>query len=118
MEPKSGVEIRNASKKYNLHSWSKQGTLNPRVIAKSEGIFFWDADGKRYYDMSSQLVNMNIGHCNQKVIDAIKDQADKLPYASPGFAVDVKSQLAEMIVDVAPDNMAKVFFYSRWSRSK
>lgn len=103
-------EITEASKKYNLHSWSAQGGLNPRVMTKAEGIYFWDGDGKRYFDMSSQLVNLNIGFGNQKVIKAIQDQVEKLAFASPGFALDVRSQLAEMIIDIAPDNMGKVFF--------
>jgi taurine--2-oxoglutarate transaminase len=107
IDPKVIVE---KSKKYNLHSWSAQKKLQPKVMMKAEGVFFWDEEGRRSYDMSSQLVNMNIGHGNKKVIKAIQDQAEKLPYAAPGFATDVKSQLAEMIIDIAPDNMAKVFF--------
>ncbi len=110
MELRTKDEIQSASKKYNMHSWSIQGGLSPKQIVKAEGINFWDADGKRYYDMSSQLVNMNIGHGNKKVIKAIQDQAEKLPYIAPGFATDVKSNLAKMLIDIAPSNMGKVFF--------
>jgi len=107
----SGEQIRAMDKKYNLHSWSVQGTLNPVVVERAEGIYFWDADGKKYIDMSSQLVNMNIGHHNLKVIEAIKKQADRMPYIAPPFAADVRSELARKIIEeVAPDNMAKVFF--------
>jgi taurine--2-oxoglutarate transaminase len=102
--------IREMDLKYNLHSWSKQGGLNPIVVTKAEGIYFWDENGKKYYDMSSQLVNSNIGHGNKKVIQAIKDQAEKLPFIGPGFAVDSRAEAAKKIVEVAPDNMAKVFF--------
>jgi len=103
-------KIREMDLKYNLHSWSKQGGLNPKVITKAEGIYFWDEDGKKYYDMSSQLVNSNIGHGHKKVIQAIKDQAEKLAFIGPGFAVDSRAEAAKKIVEVAPDNMAKVFF--------
>ncbi|MCF6463146.1 aminotransferase class III-fold pyridoxal phosphate-dependent enzyme [Clostridium sp. Cult1] len=103
-------KVRKESLTYNLHSWSAQGTLNPMVITRSEGIYFWNSEGKRFTDMSSQLVNVNIGHGNKKVVQAIKDQADKLPYIGPGFAVDVKSEAARKILEVAPDNMGKVFF--------
>ena len=107
----AGEDIRKKDLKYNLHSWSAQGALNPIVVEKAEGIYFWDADGKRYYDMSSQLVNVNIGHGNKKVIEAIKAQAEKLPNIGPGHAVDVRAELArKLIEEVAPDNMAKVFF--------
>lgn len=103
-------EIKEYDKSYNLHSWSAQGDLNPSVITKGEGIYFWDSDGKRYMDMSSQLVNLNIGHGNKKVIEAIKNQAEKLSFIGPGYAVDVRSELAKKVIEKAPDNMGKVFF--------
>lgn len=110
LELQNAAVISEKSKKYNLHSWSAQGGLEPKVMTRAEGIYFFDGEGKRYYDMSSQLVNMNIGYGNEKVIEAIKAQAEKLAFAGPSFALDVRSQLAEMVVEVAPDNMAKVFF--------
>ncbi|KUO67764.1 MAG: hypothetical protein APF77_10205 [Clostridia bacterium BRH_c25] len=105
-----GKKIKSEDLSYNLHSWSAQGALNPIVVTKAEGIYFWDADGKRYMDMSSQLVNLNIGHSNRKVIEAIKEQADKMPFMGPPFAFDVKSEAARKIIEVSPDNMGKVFF--------
>ena len=107
----TGDEIRAIDMKYNLHSWSAQGKLKPIVVEKADGVYFWDSDGKRHIDMSSQLVNMNIGHNNRKVIEAIKAQADKMPYMGPAFAVDVRAELARKIIEeIAPDNMGKVFF--------
>lgn len=103
-------EIKEYDKKYNLHSWSAQGKLNPPVIEKAQGIYFWDSDGKKYFDMSSQLVNLNVGHGNKKIIEAIKNQAEKLAYMGPGYAVDVRSELAHKVIEKAPANMAKVFF--------
>jgi taurine---2-oxoglutarate transaminase len=103
-------KIKQDDLKYNLHSWSAQGALNPLVITKAEGIYFWDEDGKKYFDMSSQLVNMNIGHGHKKVIQAIKDQADKMAFMGPAFAFEAKSEAARKVIEVAPDNMAKVFF--------
>ena len=87
-------EIKSLDKEHVLHSWSVQGTLDPMVVTKAEGIYFYDADGNKYYDMSSQLVNLNIGYGNEKVADAIAEQAHKLPFIGPGYAVDVKSELA------------------------
>lgn len=102
--------IKKENLSYNLFSWSAQGKLNPIVVDRAEGIYFWDIEGKRYADMSSQLVNVNIGHGNKEVIEAIKKQADKLAYIGPSFAVDVKAEAARKILEVAPDNMGKVFF--------
>jgi taurine--2-oxoglutarate transaminase len=110
IEMATAKEIYETSKKYNLHSWSVQGALKPKVMVGGEGIYFWDGDGKRYYDMSSQLVNLNIGHGNKKVIKAIQEQAGRLAFSAPSFAIDVRSQLAKMVVELAPDNMGKVFF--------
>lgn len=105
-----GNKIKRDDLAYNLHSWSAQGALNPIVVTKAEGIYFWDAEGKRYMDMSSQLVNLNIGHGNRKVIEAIKEQADKMAFMGPSFAFDSKSEAARKIIEVSPDNMGKVFF--------
>ena len=106
----TGQEVKEKDLQYNLHSWSKQGNLNPIPVAKSEGIYFWDYDGKRYIDMSSQLVNMNLGHGNQAIIAAIKEQAEKLCFIAPSYAVESRSILAEKLIALMPDNMGKVFF--------
>ena len=103
-------KIKQDSLKYNLHSWSAQGKLDPTVVTKAEGIYFWDGDGKKYFDMSSQLVNMNIGHGHKKVIQAIKDQAEQMAFMGPGFAFEAKSEAARKLIEIAPDNMGKIFF--------
>ena len=97
-------------KRYNLQSWSKQAAINPLPITDAEGIYLYDFDGNRYADMSSQLVNLNVGHKNRQIIDAIKEQAEKYCYIAPSYASEPRSTLAKMIVDLMPDNMAKVFF--------
>jgi taurine--2-oxoglutarate transaminase len=109
----NGQEMKEQDLQYNLHSWSKQGNLNPIPVAKSAGIYFWDTEGKRYTDMSSQLVNMNLGHGNQAIIKAIQDQAQKLCFIAPSYAVESRSILAKMVIELLPDNMGKVFFYLR-----
>lgn len=102
--------IREKSLKYNLHSWSAQGALKPIVVTKAEGIYFWDEDGKRYADMSSQLVNSNLGHGNKAIINAICEQAQKIPFMGPGFAMDCRSDAAEAVVEISGLKNAKVFF--------
>ena len=92
----TGAEIKAMDLKYNLHSWSKQGNLNPMVITKAEGIYLWDSDGKRYMDMSSELVNSNVGHGNKEIVAAIKEQADKFCFLSPAFALEPRAKLAKM----------------------
>lgn len=103
-------EIKDKGMKYNLYSWSDQKAINPTVITKAEGIYFWDEDGNKYYDMSSQLVNSNLGHSNHAIIEAIKDQAEKMPFIGPGYSIDVRSDAAEAIVKASGLKNAKVFF--------
>ncbi|MGL4483601.1 MAG: aminotransferase class III-fold pyridoxal phosphate-dependent enzyme [Anaerovoracaceae bacterium] len=102
--------IKEKSLKYNLHSWSAQGALNPKVITDAEGLYFYDDQGNKYADMSAQLVNSNLGHKNQAIIKAICDQAQKMPFMGPGFAIDVRSDAAEALVKLSGMKDAKVFF--------
>lgn len=60
--------------------------------------------------MGSQLTNVNLGYGNQEIIHAVKKQLDILPYVAPKFASGPRAQLAKMLIDLAPDNMQKVFF--------
>lgn len=96
-------------KAYNQHPWLK-GNVNPIPIEKADGIYFWDYNGKKYYDMSSQLANVNLGYGNKDIINAIKEQVEILPYVAPAYASGPRSELAKLIIDIAPDNMEKVFF--------
>ena len=106
----NGEEIRETLKKYNLQSWSKQRNLNPIPVEKGEGIYFWDTDGRRYTDMSSQLVNMNLGFGNKAIGEAIKAQVDQYCFVSPSYGVESRAKLAKKVISLMPDNMAKVFF--------
>ncbi|MEA4814439.1 MAG: aminotransferase class III-fold pyridoxal phosphate-dependent enzyme [Oscillospiraceae bacterium] len=106
----TGNEIKTMQTQYVLQSWSKQRGLNPLPIEKVDGIYMFDFDGKRYADMTSQLVNLNVGHGNRAIIDAIKEQAEKYCYLSPAYASEPRAKLGKMIIERMPDNMAKVFF--------
>lgn len=109
--------VKEKDRKYNLHSWSAQKAIDPRVITKAEGIYFWDEDGNKLYDMSSQLVNSNLGHGNKAIAQAIKDQADKIPFISPAFALDVRSEAAEAVIRTSGMKNAKVFFTNAGAES-
>lgn len=93
-----------------FHSWSAQKLLDPMVVAGAEGSWFWDEDGTRYLDFSSQMVNMNIGHQHPRVVEAIKRQADVLCMIAPGHANATRSELARMLAERAPGDLDVVFF--------
>jgi Adenosylmethionine-8-amino-7-oxononanoate aminotransferase len=103
-------ELKSTTGAYNLQSWSKQKGLNPIPVSHGEGIYFWDFEGNRYSDMSSQLVNLNVGHGNKAIVEAIKEQADKYCYISPSYASEPRATLAKMLIDLLPDNFGKIFF--------
>src|SRR5687768_59613 len=109
-ETLSAAEIVDLSKRHTIFSWSAQGALNPIPMVRGEGIYFWDADGKRYIDMNSQLMCVNIGHGNRRVIDAIKRQADELVYAGPGMATPARARIGPMLAELTPGDLNHFFF--------
>lgn len=102
-------DIQKDHQEYVLTSWSKQLGILPKVMTKAEGVFFWDEEGRKYFDMSSQLVYTNVGHQHPKLLEAFK-HIGEIPLSSPGFASASKSALAKKIIELAPNNMQKVFF--------
>jgi taurine--2-oxoglutarate transaminase len=109
-EPLSAAEMVALTKKHTFFSWSAQGEVNPIPVVKAKGVYFWDADGKRYLDMNSQLMCVNIGHGDRRVIDAIKAQAEELVYAGPGMATRVRAEIGPLLAGVTPGDLDKFFF--------
>lgn len=109
MEKILSEDIQKDHQEYVLTSWSKQLGILPKVMTKAEGVFFWDEQGRRYFDMSSQLVYTNVGHQHPKLLEAFK-HIGEIPLSSPSFASASKSALAKRIIELAPNNMEKVFF--------
>lgn len=103
-------EIVDLNKEYTFFSWSNQGQVNPIPMVRAEGSYFWDADGKRYLDFASQLVNTNVGHQHPKVVKAIQEQAAKLTFASPGMATEPRGLLGKKLAEITPGDLKKTFF--------
>jgi len=106
----SQSETKKFDKEYIVHSWSVQSALDPLVITQTKGVHMWDENGKRYIDMTSQLMNQNIGHQHPKVVQAIKDQADKLCFVAPGVAYESRSLLGKALAEVTPGDLKRFFF--------
>ncbi|MGQ9567331.1 MAG: aminotransferase class III-fold pyridoxal phosphate-dependent enzyme [Anaerolineae bacterium] len=103
-------EIVRLNREYTFFPWAAQGAVDPIPVVRAQGVYFWDANGKRYIDFSSQLMNVNIGHQHPKVVQAIKEQAEKLCYVYPGMATEPRGLLAEKLAQVTPGNLKKTFF--------
>jgi taurine---2-oxoglutarate transaminase len=108
--PMTAEEIISLTKRHTIFSWSAQASVNPIAMVRGEGIYFWDADGKRYIDMNSQLMCVNIGHGDRRVIDAIKRQAEELAYAGPSMATAVRARVGKMLADLTPGDLNRFFF--------
>ncbi|HSY48209.1 MAG TPA: aminotransferase class III-fold pyridoxal phosphate-dependent enzyme [Thermoanaerobaculia bacterium] len=109
-ETMTAEEIVSLTKRHTIFSWSAQAGVNPIPMVRGEGIYFWDAGGKRYIDMNSQLMCVNIGHGDRRVIEAIKRQADELCFAGPGMATPVRARVGKMLADLTPGDLNRFFF--------
>jgi taurine---2-oxoglutarate transaminase len=104
------AEVRALDRAHVFHSWSAQALIDPLPIAGALGCYFWDYEGTRYLDFSSQLVNVNIGYQHPKLVAAIQAQAAALCTIQPSFANDARSEAARLIAELAPGDLNAVFF--------
>src|SRR3954451_14697555 len=105
-----GKQIVQDAKDYVLYSWSVQNAINPIAVERAEGRHFYDYDGKSYLDFASQLVNVSIGHSHPKVVQAIKDQAERLATIGPPMATESRSRLGKLLAEVTPGDLPMAFF--------
>lgn len=103
-------EILENNLNYTLFSWSKQGNQNPINASYAEGSYIYDREGKKYLDFSSQLMNVNIGHGNQRITEAVAKQMKEVSYVFPGMATEVRGRLGKRIAEITPGNLTKTFF--------
>ncbi len=108
--PLGPEEIVRLNRKHVFFSWSVQKSVDPIPVAGGQGVYYWDADGRRYLDFSSQLMSLNIGYQHPKVVAAIQEQAARLCAAHPAAAHEPKGVLGERIAEVTPGDLNKVFF--------
>lgn len=95
---------------YTLFSWSKQGGLNPINIDRAKGVYVYDRDNKKYIDFTSQLMNVNIGHGDERIATAVAKQMSEVSYVYPGMTTHVRGELGKLIAELTPGNLTKTFF--------
>ena len=106
----SSAEIVELSRAHTFFSWSIQGAVDPIAIDRAEGVYLYTPEGERILDFNSQLMSVNIGHGDRRVIDAILAQATKLQYVQPAFATEIRARLGAKLAEILPGDMDKVFF--------
>jgi taurine---2-oxoglutarate transaminase len=103
-------EIISLCKRHTLFEWSAQGAVDPIPVARAKGVYFYSPDGRRYLDFNSQLMCVNIGHGDERVIRAIQAQAAVLPYANPFMATEPRARLGAKLAEIAPGDIDVFFF--------
>jgi len=106
----SKEEILRNSLDYTLFSWSKQSGLNPINAKYAKGVYMYDYDDKKYIDFSSQLMNVNIGHGNQRITEAVTKQMQQISFVQPGIVTAPRGELGKKLAEIAPGNLTKSFF--------
>ena len=106
----TGDEIVELCRRHTLFEWSAQAAVDPIPVARSKGIYFWTPEGKRFIDFNSQLMCVNIGHGDERVIRAIQEQAATLAYANPFMATEVRARLSVKLAELTPGDIDAFFF--------
>src|ERR1700716_2539952 len=104
------IEIHVAPSDRRLCPWTAQGPLTPLTVTSARGSWFYDSEGNRHLDLGGQLAYVNIGHGHPRVVEAIQHQAGELPVIGPNFANRPASRLSEMLAEVTPSDLNRVFF--------
>jgi taurine--2-oxoglutarate transaminase len=103
-------EIISDNQDYTLFSWSKQKGINPIAVKYGKGVYLYDYDGKRYIDFSSGLMNVNIGHGDQRITAAVVKQMQEVSYVTPSCVTKVRGELGKKLAQICPGDLNKAFF--------
>jgi taurine--2-oxoglutarate transaminase len=106
----SDSEILPLSLEHSFWTWSAQSKVSPIPLAKAKGVYFWDTEGKRYLDFNSMVMCVNIGHGDERVIEAIVEQARQLPFAGPQMATRPRAQLGKLLSEITPSDLDTFLF--------
>jgi taurine---2-oxoglutarate transaminase len=113
MEQRSmtGDEMVALSKRHTISEWAAQGAVDPIPVARAEGVYFWTPEGKRFLDFNSQLMCVNIGHGDQRVVHAIQRQVESVCYVTPsGMTTEPRARLGAMLAEITPGDIDVFFF--------
>src|SRR5438552_17228864 len=106
----SAEEITELCLRHTLYDWTAQTDLKPLPVVSAKGVHFDTADGRRFIDFNSQLMCVNAGHGDRRIIDAIQPQAEQLAYISPFMAHEARARLGAKLAELLPGDIDKVFF--------
>src|ERR1700716_3544738 len=108
-ENMTGEQIVELCRKHTLFEWSAQAAVDPIPVARAKGIYFWTPEGKRFIDFNSQLMCVNIGHGDERVVRAIQEQVAVLAYANPFMATEPRARLGAKLAELTPGEIYSFF---------
>jgi taurine--2-oxoglutarate transaminase len=103
-------EIAALAKKHTLFEWAVQGAVDPIAVTRAKGVYFWTPEGKRFIDFNSQLMSVNIGHGDERVIAAMQAQAQQLIFAGPAMVTEPRARLGAKLAELTPGDIDVFFF--------
>lgn len=103
-------EIIQDNQDYTLFSWSKQKGTNPIAVKYGESVYLYDYEGKQYLDFSSGLMNVNIGHGDQRITEAVVKQMQEVSYVTPSCVTKVRGELGKKLAQICPGDLNWAFF--------
>lgn len=95
---------------HNFWTWSAQAKVNPIPVSRAKGVYFWDTTDKRYLDFNSMTMCVNVGHGNERIIDAMTKQIRELPFAAPGMATRPRAELGQLLSEITPKGLNKFLY--------
>ncbi|HML40134.1 MAG TPA: aminotransferase class III-fold pyridoxal phosphate-dependent enzyme [Bellilinea sp.] len=110
MAPIPDEEILPLALEHNFWTWSAQGRVHPIPVKHAKGVYFWDTDGNRYLDLNSMTMCVNIGHGDERVINAMCAQLHELTFAGPGMASRSRAELGQVLSEVVPPGLGRFLF--------
>ncbi len=113
----SPAQVQELTARFTYGTWRRQKGWTPLQVVDAEGCYFTDANGKNYLDFSAQLMCVTLGHKNRAVIEAIQKQAENLAFIGPGYATQVRAELAQLLAEVLPKGLTKYFFATSGTES-
>jgi taurine--2-oxoglutarate transaminase len=113
----SSTQVTELTAQLTYGTWRRQKGWKPLHVVDAEGCYFVDVTGKKYLDFSAQLMCVTLGHKNRAVVEAIKQQAEELAFIGPGYATQVRAQLASLLKEVLPQGLNKYFFATSGTES-
>jgi len=106
----SKEEILKDNLEHTIFSWSKQSGLNPLNIERAKGVYIYERSGKKIIDFSSQLMNVNIGHGDPRITEAVVEQMKQVSYVHPGMITEARGKLGKKLSEITPGTLNRTFF--------